>query len=267
MNASHNSYYQRTGTRNTSGPPRRSGFRGFLAAVFGFFAGWLFIILLADQVIMPLYLKSGREIIAPDLKNKTVSEARNIAQAFELVIIEDGKEFSSTVLPEVISMQIPTPGTILKPGRRIHVIVSKGPRPLRIPNVVGKSPIQAELEIKSAGLQVLDKRWKASDQYPRGVVADQYPKGDQDVPENTGVILFIANGRPETNVVMPNLIDLSFQAAMDTLSVYKFNLDKVNIQREEATQLLPDTVIDQHPDPGVPTNTNSDIDLVVSTSQ
>jgi serine/threonine-protein kinase len=222
---------------------------------------------LADQIVMPLYLKSGREIIAPDLKNKTIAEARNISLAYDLALIEDGREFSSTVPPDVISVQIPAPGTVLKPGRRMHVIISKGPRPLRIPNVVGKSPIQAELEIKSAGLEVLDKRWKASDHYLRGIVADQYPKGDQDIPENTGVILFIANGRPETNVVMPNLIDLSFQAAMDTLTVYKFNLDKVYVQREEATQLLPDTVIDQHPDPGVPTNTNSDIDLVVSTSQ
>ncbi|MHB9029296.1 MAG: PASTA domain-containing protein [Candidatus Latescibacterota bacterium] len=253
--------------RNTPDPFRRGWFRGFLVAVSAFFGGWLFIILLVDQIVMPLYLNSGREIVAPDLKNKTIAEARSISQAFELVLIEDGREFSSTVPPDVISMQIPVSGTILKPGRRIHVIVSKGPRPLRIPNVVGKSPIQAELEIKSAGLEVLDKRWKASDLYPRGVVADQYPKGDQDVPENTGVILFIANGRPETNVVMPNLIDLSFQAAMDTLSVYKFNLDKIHIQREEATHLLPDTVIDQHPDPGVPTNTNSDIDLVISTSQ
>jgi len=247
--------------------PRRGKHQSFLFTIIGFFGGALFSILVADQVIMPLYLKSGREIAAPDLTNKTIEEARTIALAYDLVVIEDGKDFSNTAPTDAISMQIPSAGTILKPGRRMHVIVSKGPRPLRIPDVVGKSPVQAELEITGAGLEVIDRRWKASDRYPRGIVADQYPKGDQDVPENTGVILFIANGRPETNAVMPNLIDLSVQAAMDTLSAYQFNLDKVRIQREEAPQLLPDTVIDQHPDPGIPTNTNSDIDLVVSTSQ
>jgi beta-lactam-binding protein with PASTA domain len=41
----------------------------------------------------------------------------------------------------------------------------------------------------------------------------------------------------------------------------------MRVQREEAPQLLPDTVIDQHPDPGVPTNTSTEIELVVSTVQ
>ncbi len=220
-----------------------------------------------DMIIMPLYLNSGREIVAPDLIGKDLAEAQNISRAYELGLVEDGKDFSNTAPPETVAMQIPSPGTILKPGRRIHVVVSRGPRPLMIPDVVGKSPVQAELEIKSAGLEVIDRRWKASDKYPRGIVAEQYPPGNQEVPENTGVILFIANGRRENNVVMPNLIDLSYQAAMETLAVYQFNLEKITVQHEEAPQLLPDTVIDQLPDPGVPTNTNAEIDLVVSTTK
>lgn len=247
--------------------PKRSFFGRFFTGAFAFFFGCLFFLLFMDQVVMPLYLNSGREILSPDLKNKSVEEARRISQAYELVLVEDGDDFSNTVPVGEISMQIPAPGTILKPGRRIHVVVSRGARPLRIPNVVGKSPTQAELEIASAGLEIIDRRWKASDIYPRGVVADQYPKGDQDVPENTGVVLFIANGRREMDVVMPNLIDLSMTAAMDTLAAYRFNPDKVRIQREDAPQLLPDTVIDQHPDPGVPTSSSSDVDLVVSNTE
>lgn len=265
---SENPYYRKVGNRLVRvRKPQLGGFKRLVLSLTAFGLGMLCTVILLDQVFMPMYLNAGREIIAPDLINKTRAEANRISRAYELVLVEDGDDFSNTAPAETVSMQIPSPGTILKPGRRMHVVISKGPRPLMIPNVVGKSPVQAELEIKSAGLEVIDKRWKASDKYPRGVVAEQYPPGDQEVPENTGVILFVANGRRETNVVMPNLIDLSYQAALDTLSVYKFNLDKVNLQKEEAPQLLPDTVIDQHPDPGVPTNTDTEIDLVVSTVQ
>ena len=249
------------------GPPRPVRRRGIVFCVFAFFSGWLFFVLAMDKLAMPLYINSGREIVAPSLANKTFDEARAITRAYTLDIIEDGRDFSSTVPAGEVAVQTPSPGTILKPGRRIHVILSRGPRPLTIPNVVGKSPREAELIINGAGLEVIDKRWKASDKYPRGVVADQYPPGDKEVPENTGVILFVANGRREFNVVMPNLIDISCQAALDTLGVYKFNLEKVHVQREQAPQFLPDTVIDQHPDPGVPTNTDTEIDLVVSTVQ
>ncbi len=247
--------------------PLQNPRRGFFFIFFSFAAGFLLFALLMDSVVMPFYIKSGREIVAPNLTNKSVEEAGVIARAYKLDIVEDGRDFNPTVPAGAVALQIPSSGSILKPGRRLHVVVSKGPRPLHIPNVVGKSPREAELIIKDAGLEVIDKRWKASDKFPRNIVADQYPPGDQDVPENTGVILFVANGRKETNVVMPNLIDLSYQAAMDTLTAYKFSLDKIRVQREDAPQLLPDTVIDQHPDPGVPTNTSTEIDLVVSTAQ
>jgi beta-lactam-binding protein with PASTA domain len=248
-------------------PVQKTGRKGFFFIVFAFATGCFFSAILMDTVVMPFYIKSGREIVAPNLTNKSFEEAAAIARAYKLDIVEDGRDFNPTIPAGAVALQIPSSGSILKPGRRIHVVVSKGPRPLHIPNVVGKSPREAELIIKDAGLEVIDKRWKASDKYPRNIVAEQYPPGDQDVPENTGVILFVANGRKETNVVMPNLIDLSYQAAMDTLTAYKFSIDKIRVQREDAPQLLPDTVIDQHPDPGVPTNTSIEIDLVVSTAQ
>lgn len=266
-NISPTEYPQKRGSGKKLSGKRKVKRKGVVFRWFSFFCGWIFFTLVMNFIAMPIYMNSGREIIAPDLRNKTPEEALNIARAYELFVVEDGRDFSNSYPENTVSLQIPSPGTILKPGRRIHVIISQGPRPLRIPNVVGKSPVQAELDIKAAGLEVIDKRWKPSDQYSRGIVADQYPSGDQDIPENTGVILFIANGRREANVVMPNLIDLSYHASLDTLAAYKFDIGKVNVQKEEAPQLLPDTVIDQHPDPGIPTNTSVEVDLVVSTSQ
>ncbi|MFA6472749.1 MAG: PASTA domain-containing protein [Candidatus Latescibacterota bacterium] len=241
--------------------------KGFLFIILAFLSGCAAFIVIMDTVIMPLYLRSGREITSPNLVNKTIEEATPIARSLHLSLVEDSRDFNDLVLRDAIAFQMPAAGTILKPGRRIHVVLSKGPKPLHIPIVIGKSIRDAENEIKDAGLEVIDKQWKASDKYVRGIVAGQYPSGDQEVPETTGVILFIANGRKESNVVMPNLIDLGMKAAMDTLSAYKFNMEKVTIQKEEAPNLLPDTVIDQHPDPGSPTNTSVDVDLVISTSK
>ena len=248
-------------------PVRNLKRRGFLFISLSSLSGCMAFIVIMDTIIMPLYLRTGREITSPNLVNKTVEEAIPIVRSLHLSLVEDSKDFNDKVPRDAIAFQMPAAGTILKPGRRIHVVLSRGPKPLHIPNVVGKSTRDAENEIKDAGFEVIDQRWKASDKYIRGIVMDQYPAGDQEVPETTGVILFIANGRKETNVVMPNLIDLSYKAAMDTLTLYKFNIEKVNVQKEEAPNLLPDTVIDQHPDPGTPTNTSAEVDLVVSSSK
>jgi eukaryotic-like serine/threonine-protein kinase len=260
--------------KNTGpGPERRynplhpPGKKGNLFIILAFLSGCLAFIVIMDTIIMPLYLRTGREITSPNLINKTIDEAIPIVRSQHLSVVEDSRDFNDQVARDAIAFQMPAAGTILKPGRRIHVILSKGPQPLHIPNVVGKSVRDAENEIKDAGFEVIDRQWKASDKYVRGIVAGQYPSGDRDVPETIGVVLYIANGRKETNVVMPNLIELSMKAAIDTLTLYNFNSEKINIQKEEAPNLLPDTVIDQHPDPGTPTNTSVEVDLVISTSK
>jgi len=66
---------------------------------------------------------------------------------------------------------------------------------------------------------------------------------------------------------MPNLIELSLSAAKDTLRTYNFNLNFLEIHYENAPELLPETVIDQNPDPGTLTNTNSVITLDVSKAE
>ena len=136
-----------------------------------------------------------------------------------------------------------------------------------MPNVVGKPRRDAELEVKRYGLKLVKSQWVRSNDYLRGIIARQNPEGGEEIPENTEVILYISDGSPETDVIMPNLIELGLSAALDTLKAYGFNLSNVHQQTEEAPELLPETVIDQHPDPGKPTNKTFEINLIISTSK
>ncbi len=66
---------------------------------------------------------------------------------------------------------------------------------------------------------------------------------------------------------MPDLTNLNLSAALDTLRANGFNTARVRIQREEQPDLLPDSVIEQYPDPGFPANTNDEVVIIVSTSE
>ena len=237
-----------------------------LAGMALFFAG-LFILLSMDKIIMPLFLKSGSEISAPNLIGLTIDDARNFLKRVNFELIKDSAEFNMDFPENTITFQYPVPGTKIKPGRRIRVIVSLGTRPISMPDVVGKSRRDAGYVMKALGLNLVRYEWVHSNEYVRGIVAGQYPAESQEIPENTEVILYVSDGLPETKFIMPNLIELSYTAAMDSLITYDFDISKVNIQREEAPELLPETIIDQHPDPGTPIHINSVVDLVVSTSQ
>ena len=213
------------------------------------------------------FLNYRIEIEAPNLIGKTVEEAKKISRNINSKLLADSTSYNSNFPENTIFHQYPARGTNIKPGRSIRVIVSLGARPITMPDVVGKPRRDAELEVKRYGLKLMKPHWVHSNDYIKGIIARQSPEGGEEVPEDTEVILYISDGIPETDVIMPNLIELGLSAALDTLKVYGFNLSNVHLQTEEAPELLPETVIDQHPDPGTPTNNNTEIDLIISPSK
>lgn len=228
-------------------------------------AGLLFLVTI-DKVIMPIYLQTGHEVEAPDLLGKTITEAQAIARQNRLAIHQEKSEFHTSYPQDTIYLQIPSPGTNIKPGRNMRIFVSLGQRPIPMPDVVGRSPRNARFAIQEAGLPISQEVWIPSNEYPYNTVARQYPEAGASVADTTGVILYISNGRRATNTSMPNLLNLSSSAALDSLQSRGFNTALIRIQHEEQPDLLPDTVIDQYPDPGRPANTSDEVILVLSES-
>jgi serine/threonine-protein kinase len=254
------------------GKNKKRGFSGtllrhlFLASCAFFLAG-LLIMITMDRIVMPVMVQSGIELEAPDLIGISLEEAEEIVLEKNFGLLADSTEYNNDFPANTISFQYPSAKTKIKPGRRIRVTVSLGSRPIKMPDLTGKPKRDAELIIDSLGLRLGPQEWVHSNDYLKGIVARQYPEGDQDVSEDSEVILYISDGLPETDIIMPNLIELGLSAAIESLKVYNFDISKINIQTEEAPELLPETVIDQHPDPGTPTNSNIIVDIVVSSPQ
>ena len=235
-----------------------------MLAVAAFITAGFFMLIFLDNIFMPVLLKSGTETNTPDLTGKSLVEAEKIVSDHGLRLLAVSTEYNVQYPENTISFQYPQPNAQVKPGRRIQVRISLGPRPVEMPAVVGKSRRDAELMLKPYGLAVERFEWVHSNNYVRGIVAGQDPEGNRKIPENAHIVLYISDGQPEMNAVMPRVIDLGLSSALDTLRAYNFNMEKVKTHLERAPQLLPETIIDQHPDPGVLTYTETDIDLIIS---
>lgn len=252
--------------KRPNGQFRRAVMMHLLIALGAFITAGLFLFVVVDQLVMPIMLKTGHEITAPSIVGMPIEDARHTLTERGFRFMVDSTEYNVSYPKDTIAFQYPSPGTKVKPGRRFRVIVSLGSKPVTMPDVVGKSRRDAELAIKASGLALSRLEWVHSNDYLKGIIARQEPPGGEMVAENTEVVFYISDGLPVMDLVMPPLVDLGLSAALDTLSAYGFDPDKVNIQKEEAPELLPETVIDQHPDAGTPTNTDSIVDLIVSKS-
>ena len=231
-----------------------------------FVTAGLLLFVIFDQLFMPIMLKSGIDLTAPTIIGMPLEEARGLLTERGFKFMIDSTEYNVSYPKDTVAFQYPSSGTKVKPGRRFRVIVSLGSKPITMPEVVGKSRRDAELALKASGLALTRLEWVHSNDYLKGIIARQEPAGGESIPENADVVFYISDGLPVMDLVMPSLVNLGLSAALDTLTTRGFDENKVNIQQEEAPELLPETVIDQHPDAGTPTNTDIVIDLIVSKS-
>ena len=92
-----------------------------------------------------------------------------------------------------VTAQSPSAGLVVVEGTQVRINVSKGPRPVSVPNVVGLPYDQAAAELQSAGFDV--SRIEAdSDQAP-GIVTDQDPSGGSESSRGSTVTCPSREGR------------------------------------------------------------------------
>jgi serine/threonine-protein kinase len=156
-----------------------------------FFGGALSVILFLDLVIMPLYLRKGHDTDVPDLIGKTWAEGYKSARESRLYLVTDGAEYHESVRKDRIASQHPVPGTKVKSDRRIHVVISRGQKYVKVPDFAGMDFSEVEKLIREAGLTVSDKKMRTSTRFPSGSVVRQEPKAGVEVQSGSGITLHI----------------------------------------------------------------------------
>ena len=96
---------------------------------------------------------------------------------------------------EVIA-QDPAGGTRVDPGSRVTLTISKGPRQVEIPDVVGLPAAQAASRLRAAGLQVAQRRRDTTVASEDGLVLEQRPGAGEEVDEGATVVLVIGRTVP-----------------------------------------------------------------------
>ena len=137
-----------------------------------------------------LLVSSGPEqVTVPD----TVGLSRNSAEARMDdaglgVSVEE--EESEEPEGEVIA-QSPAGGTHVDPGSRVTLTISKGPKQVAVPDVVGMPAAEAAARLRAAGLQVSQQRRDTVAAAEDGVVLDQRPGAGEDVDAGSTVVIVV----------------------------------------------------------------------------
>jgi beta-lactam-binding protein with PASTA domain len=152
--------------------------------------------------------------LVPDVTGMTPQAATDAITAANLILGGRTEAFDDNVATGQVAKTTPKIGSELKPGERVDLVISKGPKPIEIPKVVGKSFKPVEATLINLGLQV-DRSNVFSETEKKNTVISIKPKAGNTVPSGSVVDVVVSKGPPP--VTVPNLVDMPRQRAIAAL--------------------------------------------------
>lgn len=138
--------------------------------------------------------KGPERYAVPNLAGMARAKAQEAISAQKLTVGTVSREYSDTVSKGVVISSDPTAGTKLKRGASVDLVVSKGPQPISLPDVVGMREKEAEKTLTDLGLKVEKGEDVFSSTVPKKRVAVQQPAQGQSVFPGDTVTLQISKG-------------------------------------------------------------------------
>ncbi len=216
-----------------------------------------------DKIVMPLYVQHGKEYELIDVRNMISLEAEKILNnEGYLVEVVDSVQNLNIPLNTVIE-QFPKPGTKVKNGRVVRLVVSKGESYFDMPNLVGKVYKAARLEVERRGLVLDTIHYEYSWDKPKDVITGQSLLPGERVSTNSLIELYVSYGPPEKKYKVPDLFGKNLEIAKRDIRKSGFKVG--TIRHFPNNDLTPFTVIGQEPKAGKLFETIQAINLDVTT--
>lgn len=189
---------------------------GLLVALAAAFAG-------SFAISMRVALRT-RDVVVPDVVGRTVNDASTQLNDLGLTLKEEGRRADAKVPLDRIAGQDPAAGTTTRQPRRVRVWLSAGTHTDAVPGVVGESERTAQMRLELDGLETGEIADVRSASYAPGIVVAQNPPANS---PGTHVDLLVNRGEQAASFVMPDLIGVNGERALDFLRGQGFRVTSV----------------------------------------
>jgi serine/threonine protein kinase/beta-lactam-binding protein with PASTA domain len=175
----------------------------------------------AKQGTVGAVLSLGPERHAvPDVRGRTLDDAQQMLDDAKLAYGDQVERYDETVPKGRVVTSDPVPGTSLHRNAAVDIVVSKGPKPIPIPNFTGKPANLAAQRLGKLGFKV-DTTQVNSDTVAKGRVISQSPNSGNG---NKGDAVSLVVSKGPVLVAVPNVRGEGLQAATERLQAAGFQV-------------------------------------------
>jgi beta-lactam-binding protein with PASTA domain len=184
-----------------------------------FLAGFLVMVLclfLLYLLLGPL-TRHGKSRTVPNVIGKTYEDAKKILRTNGFAIEVQDSVYVDTARRGSVLRQIPEGDAVVKISRTVYLTVNRYvPPKVEMPNLIGFSYRNAELQLKNMGLRVGDTTFKPD--FAKHSVLEQWHKGSPvaagaKIQQGSVIDLVLSDGVGNTEFAVPDLIGKTFGEA------------------------------------------------------
>lgn len=214
-----------------------------------------------DDVLMPWFVRHGGTVRVPSVVGTPFEEAKHIMDSLVLEARQGDLRTSENFPTGTVIAQNPLPGTMVKKGRRVYLVVSGGEQLVQVPPLRGKTVRDAKFALERNGLTIGMLAHVVNDSFPINTVIDQSVAAFTKVRRGFPISVTVSKGVLGDRLSVPDVIGKSLTEAGKILANHGFGIGTVNYL--SSTALLPNTVVDQYPRSGELIEQGRAVDLFV----
>ncbi len=236
--------------------------KGFLKGL-GVFAALVGVGIASAFAVVALLLRQD-EVRVPDLTGQDIVSVIETVRQQGLELKVDSRAPHATVPRDTVISQIPAPGSGIKKGRQIKVVVSQGPSERLAPKLVGENFRKADILIRQAGYIAGSVSRIANDSVEREIVIAQNPQAGSPIETGGAIDILVSAGKRQGLLVMPKLIGKRPDEALRI--VERLQLQYRVIRRAAGAGTTGENerfVIGQKPGAGYPVSADATVDIVI----
>jgi serine/threonine-protein kinase len=204
----------------------------------------------------------SNEIDVPDLAGLDLEQAAALAAPMELRLEVVDQRHDPAVSSGRVLEQMPRPGSKVRRGRKVRLVVSLGGEVLDVPDFLGQPARTVEIELRQEGFVPGDEAHVRARASRSGTVISQVPPPGTPAVPGTRVHRLVSDGSPVAVWVMPDLIGLRRTDVESWIARTGFRRGAV--RRVRMAGWPSGTVIGQLPLPGYPVRERDIVELTVA---
>lgn len=223
---------------------------------------FLFVAGISAYLALTLIIKSEDTVIVPDLEGKDVVYALELLTELELNTKVKGSEYTTDIPKNHVVFQDPRPGSEIKKGRDVKIILSKGSKTVAMPNLLGLAVQQADIILEENGMCQGELSRTYHKMVEKDQIIAQVPSPGAMISRGGCVDLLVSLGVRPQAFKMPNLAGLTLEDALH--SIEKVSLVIGEIKSSFHQNKPRNIIVKQAPTPGNRVIAGSPVSLLIN---